>query len=286
MSAGGVPVFSSEQVALKAEDLHLRLTARRLYVDAQLTFVNDGPAVSIVMEFPCITNPNQSVVAGYRCGSRLRVSARGRRIRSRFDRAQKQPNAQRTWTVHFKANETVELRVKYSAAVVNDRYRTPFLGLNAISYQLATGALWKGSISELKIRVDLPTDAVVDIAPNGYTRSSRQIHWDLKNYEPTGNLIIGFSSQFTQAWLNLFGTGSARRLFKRAAKGRINLEKLKSMRDLCVKEARLLHSFYQRPLIQYSATIGLKKLPTRGRIRKVCEESVTLISNRPKTAFK
>jgi hypothetical protein len=133
--------------------------------------------------FPCEQGSDPKV-AGLTCGTPIEVRIDGKRVRVKRDKSFY------LWPMKFPAAQKVKLEVRYTTPLVNARYQPPLYGMGTLYYRLSTGARWQGPIGELNIAVSLPTDALIHIAPAGYTREKGRIVWKLTAYEPVEDLAI------------------------------------------------------------------------------------------------
>ena len=185
------------EAAIAREDLDIRLGLRDVAVDARLLIENRGPARAFDVGFPCVEKVDAAVTT-LACRTRPRVEVDGRTVAARLRWSRERPVAGRgragdwVWRMSLREQARVTLRVRYVSRLVNDRYDIPFHGLALLHYRLTTGAAWAGTIGELHMRLDTPSDAIADIAPEGYARSPRRITWDLRDVEPNEDLIVRY----------------------------------------------------------------------------------------------
>lgn len=188
MSAGGVPAPStSTTVALAREVLTIDVGLTAATVEAAMTLENRGPATRLDVGFPCDPGLDPGV-AGLDCRTPIAVEIDGKRVAAKLRKTR--GGKHWMWSMRFGADSRVSLIVRYRSKLMNDRYETPFFGMGTLHYRLATGASWAGPIGELTMRVDLPSDAIVHIAPAGYAREHGRITWALKDVEPAQDLAV------------------------------------------------------------------------------------------------
>jgi hypothetical protein len=188
MSAGGLPApATSTTVALAREELTIDVGLTAAAVKAAMVLENRGPAARLDVGFPCDAGLDRGV-AGLDCKTPIVVEIDGKKVTARLRKTQ--GGRHWMWPMRFAADSRVSLTVSYRSKLMNDRYQTPFYGMGTLHYRLATGASWAGPIGELSMRVDLPSDAIVHIAPAGYTREHGRISWTLEDVEPAQDLAI------------------------------------------------------------------------------------------------
>lgn len=188
MSAGGVPApATSTTVALAREELTIDVGLTAAAVKAAMILENHGPAARLDVGFPCDAGLDPGV-AGLDCKTPIAVEIDGKKIAARL--RETKGGRHWMWPMRFAADSRVSLVVSYRSKLRNDRYETPFFGMGTLHYRLATGASWAGPIGELTMRVDLPSDAIVHIAPAGYVREHGRISWSLKDVEPAQDLAV------------------------------------------------------------------------------------------------
>jgi hypothetical protein len=188
MSAGALPVpAASTTVALAREELTIDVATTAATVKAVLTLENRGPATRLDVGFPCEGGLDPGV-AGLECKTRIAVQVDGQRVPVKLRKTG--GGRHWMWPMRLAADSRVSLVVSYRSRLQNDRYQTPFFGMGTLHYRLATGASWAGPIGELEMRVDMPTDALVHIAPPGYTREHGRVSWKLSGVEPDQDLAI------------------------------------------------------------------------------------------------
>lgn len=87
--------------------------------------------------------------------------------------------------VTFPVKQDVWLQVEYEMVNRESEIGTDFTG---VSYILETGAGWYGNILSADIKVRLPypvKEEALRYAKPGYTISGNELHWTLKDFEPT-----------------------------------------------------------------------------------------------------
>jgi hypothetical protein len=190
MSAGLVPGPEGKtEIRLAREDLDIEVTRVASIVKAAITLENTGAATKLQVGFPCEKGLDPGI-ASLDCKTPIKVLVDGKKVKA------KRKGKAWVWPMKLAAGQTVALEVSYTAPLRNDRYEDPFNGMGAVHYRLVTGAAWAGPIGELVMRVKLPTESVVFITPAGYTRSRNHVEWTLKDFEPTGDLVIVFHPRF------------------------------------------------------------------------------------------
>lgn len=188
MSAGGLPApATSTTVALAREELAIDVDLKSAAVKAVLTLENRGPATRLEVGFPCASGVEPGVAA-LDCKTPVAVAIDGKKVAAKLRKTR--GGKHWMWPMQLAADSRVSLTVSYRSRLYNDRYDTPFFGMGILHYRLATGASWAGPIGELEMRVDLPTDALVHIAPAGYTREHGRVTWKLAGVEPAEDLAI------------------------------------------------------------------------------------------------
>jgi hypothetical protein len=190
MSAGATPApLGSTRIRIAREDLAIELDRQAAAVRALLLLENLGPATRLVVGFPCDRSLDPGI-AGLECKTRLAVKVDGQK------QAISRKRSHWVWPMSFTAGQRREVEVTYRAPLRNDRYERPYNGMAALHYRLVTGAEWAGPIGELRMRVTMPTDAIIHITPAGYTRERGRISWDLRDHEPATDVAIFFHPRF------------------------------------------------------------------------------------------
>ena len=188
MSAGGLPApATSTTVALAREELSIEVDLTSAAVKAVLTLENRGPATRLDVGFPCESGVDPGVAA-LDCKTPISVAIDGKKVTTKLRKTR--DGKHWMWPMRLAADSRVSLTVSYRSRLHNDRYATAFFGMGILHYRLVTGASWAGPIGELEMRVDLPTDALVHIAPAGYTREHGRVTWKLAGVEPAEDLAI------------------------------------------------------------------------------------------------
>ena len=190
MSAGDAPAPStSTEIALAREELTLDVTRSEARVKAVLHLENGGPATQLTVGFPCDAGADPGL-AGLDCKTKIRVLVDGKGV------TPKRKKTVWVWPMKLAAGQKVDVEVSYASKLRNDRYESPFSGMGTLYYRLATGARWAGPIHELRMRVNLPTDAIAHITPAGYTREHGAVIWDLRDVEPDRDLALLFHPMY------------------------------------------------------------------------------------------
>ncbi len=179
-------------VALRNENLHVRVFGDHAEVKADLDLENLGEALTVDVGFPCERTAQDRVI-GLECSTKLAVTIDGKATSTRL--ATGLAGREYAWKMRFAAGAKTKIVVTYNARMRNPRYENPYSGTLLFLYRLKTGADWAGSIGTLNMEVELPTDAVAWITPSGYTRTPKHIQWQLKNYEPTQDVVILFEPE-------------------------------------------------------------------------------------------
>jgi hypothetical protein len=87
------------------------------------------------------------------------------------------------WPVKFRRGQTRKIRHTYDFGVSGDS-----VGHQWVPYILRTGSLWKGTIGQAEIRVDLgaevPPDYLNKTQPDGSTYEKGVFRWSFRDFEP------------------------------------------------------------------------------------------------------
>jgi hypothetical protein len=189
MASGATPAPTTDsQVAMTEETLHIAMDLRTASVTAAVTLENRGPATRLVVGFPCAVGEDAGAI-DVPCKLPLAVTIDGKRQRASKKKTSRTTHHW-TWPMKLAAGQKVALVVTYRAPLINDRYKVPAMGMGLFTYRLTTGARWAGPIGSLRITVDLLHDALLYVAPAGYTRAPGRITWTLTDHEPTEEVII------------------------------------------------------------------------------------------------
>lgn len=201
MSAGHAPQpAETTPVSLERETLSLVIGRSDVQVHAQITLTNTAETpVAVNVGFPC-THARDDHVVGLPCRVKPRVAARGTLVMLTAPRSQLGQD-QWTWQMKFAKGESIPLDVRYTTPLVNRRYTIPLAGAGAIYYRLTTGARWRGVIHKLQMDVRVPVETITYVSPPGYVRSLGKISWQLENYEPSADVVIGFSPPETSGYV-------------------------------------------------------------------------------------
>lgn len=201
MSAGHAPQpTDATPVSLERETLSLVIGRAEVQVHAQITLTNEATTdVAVQIGFPC-THGRDDHVVGLPCRLKPRVAARGRPVLLRAPRGQ-QGQSQWTWQLKFAKGDSIPLDVRYTTPLSNPRYAIPLAGAGAIYYRLTTGARWRGVIKQLQMDVRVPVETITYVSPPGYVRSLGKIVWQLEDYEPSADVVIGFSPPETSGYV-------------------------------------------------------------------------------------
>jgi len=211
MTAGAQPVpAANSQIALELEDLRMDVGYHQVEVRARFRFRNGGPARTLRVGFPCAPELEGPMSTLY-CKAPLKVRVEGRPVKvRRLQPAERGHEWHFVWSMHFAAEQRVELDLRYTAPLVNERYGgLPLSGMALLHYRLATGARWAGPIRQLEIEVRLPLETLVHAWPAGYERSPGRLKWRLKDVEPDHDLAIFTYPMANGAFLSALRAKSA-----------------------------------------------------------------------------
>jgi hypothetical protein len=189
MAVGALPgPTETTNVTLVREELTIVVQKKDALVTAVLWLENDATPRTLPVGFPCEAGLDPGVV-GLDCKAKITVKVDGKKV---FVKQQKTSPEMKfwIWPMRFAAGQKVKVEVTYKAPLHNDRYETPVNGMGALHYRLRTGATWAGTIKELEMRVEMPSDAIVSIQPAGYTRQKNVVSWSLKDVEPTTDVAL------------------------------------------------------------------------------------------------
>lgn len=204
MSAGTQPApTTSAEIAVVSEDLTIRVIGREARVDARLRLRNLGATAKTLIGFPCERGIEHGVLA-LECKSKIAVKVGGKRVRA----AHKGKHL--VWWLQLAGGAETDLEVSYRARLRTDK-KNPVAGMGLLHYRLTTGAAWAGPIGELTMRVELPTEAVMFIAPAGYTREPGVIEWNLRDVEPTHDVAILVHPFYSSRYLSAVESSGDRR---------------------------------------------------------------------------
>jgi hypothetical protein len=203
MSAGRQPApTTSAEIAVVREDLTIRVIGREARVDARLQLRNLGATTKTLVGFPCERKIERGVHA-LDCKTPVAVKLGGKRVRAALK------GKHRVWSLQLAGGAETDLEVSYRTHLRDDKNPAESLGL--LHYRLATSAAWAGPIGELRIRVELPTKAVLFIAPAGYTREPGVIEWNLRDVEPTHDVAILVHPFYSGRYLSAVESSGDRR---------------------------------------------------------------------------
>ena len=297
-----VPVTNAAIVMAK-EDLHIRQGGPTIgyYVDhwqisVDYVFHNDSTTKQTVqMGFPesCVATPdNVDEDGNARCtrwtikGFTAQVD--GKTVRTTIKKkGAKEPkgllagvNYDRvhTFSVSFAPGQKRKVQHRYT---FEGAMTSPFT--SELEYILQTGALWKGAIGELNIqlstvgqfeqiesRSDFPKPTRT-MTEDGWTSRS----WELKNYEPTQDLMFGFTHPKGVARVEAIEALGALTDAELAKKSKLELRQLRNtvyaaygaqFEDVSLNEHFLKVGWY-RPRLDYDAK--WVKLPHRKLISRI-----------------
>ncbi len=204
MSAGAHPApTTSAEIAVVREDLTIRVIGREARVDARLQLRNLGATAKTQVGVPCERGIEPGVLA-LDCKTEIAVKVGGKRVRTAHK------NKHRVWSLQLAGGAETELEVSYRTHLRDDK--NPMASaLGLLHYRLAPSAAWAGPIGELTMRVELPTEAVMFIAPAGYKRSLGVIEWNLRDVEPTSDLAILVHPFYSGRYLSAVASSVDRR---------------------------------------------------------------------------
>jgi hypothetical protein len=205
MSAGAQPApTTSTEIAVAREDLTIRVIGREARVNARLRLRNLGATARTLVGFPCERGLERGVLA-LDCKTRITVKIGGKKVRTT------RKGKHWVWRLRLAAGAETDLEVSYRARLRNDNYKNPVAGMGLLHYRLTTGAAWAGPIGELRMRVELPTEAVLFIAPAGYKRERGVIEWKLRDVEPTHDVAILVQPFYSSRYLRAVDSEGERR---------------------------------------------------------------------------
>ena len=277
MSAGHLPMpREGTQVGILRENLSIDVRFDAMAVVAKLVLENRGAATTLPVGFPCYTHLDEDVV-GLRCETELRVEVKGEPLKP-----EKQPTSEDEhhwlWSIDFAPEERIEVVVRYTEPMVNERYSLPIKGMGALTYRLSTGAAWDGPIGTLDMRISLPVETITFIAPAGYEREAGFITWKLRDFEPTGDLVVTLAPYETTTYVEAFGAKTYEIYQRNKEAGAYDGARI----------SQLAQRFEARPAQLYSAlsfwfgVVPLLRdmpLPNRGRVFVCIADSMFIMSD-------
>ncbi len=188
MSSGATPAPTTDaNIAMVAETLSIDIGLRAATVRAAVTLENKGEATALVVGFPCAVGEDAGAIDPP-CKVPLAVTANGKKVRVTTKKTKTQSHW--TWPMKLAAGQNIQLVVAYKAPLVNERYSVPASGMGLFAYRLTTGARWAGPIGTLNITVDHMHDALLYVSPAGGKREPGRITWQLKDHEPTEEVLL------------------------------------------------------------------------------------------------
>lgn len=198
MTAGVQPVPAVDsEVVLLLEDLRITVGFEQAEVQARFRFRNEGPERTLQVGFPC-TPKLEGPMSTLYCKMPLEVRVEGRHVKPRrLPPSKGSSEGHWVWPMVFGASKDVDLDLRYTTPLVNERYGLPLSGMAMLHYRLATGARWAGPIHKLEIEVQLPLETLAHIWPPGYEREPGRLRWRLRDVEPSHDLAL-----FTYPMLN------------------------------------------------------------------------------------
>jgi hypothetical protein len=203
MSAGTQPApTTSAEIAVVREDLTIRVIGREAQIDARLRLRNLGATAKTVVGFPCERKIERDVLA-LDCKTAIAVKVGGKQVRAALK------GKHWVWSLQLAGGAETDLEVSYRAHLPDAK--NPVEGLGLLHYRLTTGAAWAGPIGELRMRIELPTEAVLFIAPSGYKREPGVIEWNLRDVEPTHDVAILVHPFYSSRYLSAVDSSGDRR---------------------------------------------------------------------------
>jgi hypothetical protein len=183
--------LNKTSVKMLSENLLISVSHSRIHVHAKFLFKNPAEKTSFLVGFPCEQAiPN---IMGMNCKQPLEVKLKIKKFNPKVKRI-KNYGMNWVWNMSFEKNEEVHLELDYSVSINNPRYRRSTLASAfLIYYRLKTGANWAGPIGQLKIRIEVPLETIIQIIPRNYKRYPGIIEWNLVDYEPDRDLFVVFS---------------------------------------------------------------------------------------------
>ena len=191
---------SSSAIRMLWQEVRVELPLRR--VVARYALRNDGPAATVDVGMPEDGQIEPGPFPYKGCFRDFRSFVNGRRVRLRRRYVNGEPGRWETeyhflWTqsVHFGRGETHILEDRFWAGSSTDQQNGPDGGATQLfSYNLATGAGWKGKIARCRVVFDIAglkdfTEVQFD-GPMG-KRQGQQLVWEWHNFEPKADVAVG-----------------------------------------------------------------------------------------------
>jgi hypothetical protein len=219
-SAGGIECYgkSHPTIRMVSEDLKIHLLEdQSADVDVTFVFHNEGKATQVTMAFP----ETYEMKVGASVGN-FRTWVDGKRVAvkrkeiSRGDPKAAEPmdeTGKAVWLkkVSFAANQTLNVRVAYNGGMSGTTS-----GDRTFTYELTTGATWKGPIGLCKIAVTWPKQIIEHLPANTELCAPylelAPARWQylpgrcavaiLENWKPKDDLAIEMRTGFGNFWIN------------------------------------------------------------------------------------
>ena len=182
--------YHENSIELTKEDLSIDFTKNNSFgegradVYAKFVFFNTGDKITLKMGFPFRIAEERGNIP---FPSDVAVKVNGKTIK--VNRITTETSKYDPWIyfdVSFDRGETKTVEVGYTAIPLEGYFM----------YVLNTGALWKGPIGTLDIRMKFPYKAVypyvLSVKPLGYTAKGNEIFYHLTNFEPTSDIKVEF----------------------------------------------------------------------------------------------
>lgn len=272
MSSGATPApVTDANIAMVAETLTIDIGLRAASVRAAVTLENKGDATSLVVGFPCAVGEDAGAIDPP-CKLPLAVTANGKRLKVATKKTTK-TQSHWTWPMKLAAAEKVELVVTYKAPLVNERYSVPASGMGLFAYRLTTGARWAGPIGTLNITVDHMHDALLYVSPAGGKREPGRITWQLKDHEPTEEVLLIPYPRIGMSVATGAGAKTSAELRAKIAAGDVEKAKLEALAKEMAKDGPELAKQWLPTISQVSKV----PLPAPDRVDATIKESVELV---------
>jgi hypothetical protein len=191
-AAGGSLRAMDEQpsVVMKSEQVDVTITSAGASVDCVFVLENEGPATDVKMGFPergwGVADPEQP-----RGFVSFHSSVDDDVVPTKIEGLEIDKSSWRRWrtnVVPFAAGQTRRVEVRYQQKLGETPQRTRFF-----TYDLETGASWKGKIGQTRLRVDF-RDVTGYACMDGDVLEHEDLRYKWRNYEPTAenNYFIEF----------------------------------------------------------------------------------------------
>ncbi len=185
-----------EEVVITLEDIHDKSAVfllRKARVTCSFLFKNESDKlIQATVGFPGNT---QDTAAEYSAplqdfvtvidGRKFNINVKKEVLKTYTDSDIKVFRNWYTWEMSFPARSTVKVENSYSHILSTPGGYDPFI----LTYELSTGANWKGPIGEAIIRVIYKNDddlekRIFEIKPKGWIRKKNEIIWRFTNIKP------------------------------------------------------------------------------------------------------